>query len=425
MPHQVFLSHSGADAVKAEKLCHALEVKGITCWIAPRDIPAGSSYSGEIVRAIAESRLLVLLYSSHAAQSRHVRSELEVAFNDGDLILAVRLEDHEMPRDLQYFLSTSQWIDAFEKDFDIELDHIVTSVQSAVAGASLPRSAKAPRRRRNVVFVSVLLAAILGIALWLRPGDSNDVAPVPVQVDRAVDPPKVEPDSAPALSKERVNEADNQKYVLIPAGRYLMGCSAGDSECEEDEKPSHWITLARAFWLGQTEVTVGAFSEYAKAAGRKPPVASPQLPMTEVDRAEAVAYCRWAGGRLPSEREWEYAARGGMSESRHGPLLEIAWIDRNSDEVPHPVGQKQANGYGLHDMLGNVAEWVLDRYYRKYDEDAGGVPEEPVAGNATAVVRGGSWAFGASSARASNRAEMEKDAREPFVGFRCAIDAEK
>src|SRR5204863_7580589 len=121
--------------------------------------------------------------------------------------------------------------------------------------------------------------------------------------------------------------------------------------------------------------------------------------------------------------EWEYAARGDRSEARYGPLLDIAWIDKNSDDGPHPVGQKEPNTYGLQDMLGNVSEWVLDRYYNKYYEEAAGqAPEEPVAGNATAVVRGGSWAFGAASARASNRTEMEKDSAEPFVGFRCVLE---
>src|SRR5688500_14941678 len=106
----VFLSHAGENAQQAEQLCAALEKAAVRCWMAPRDIPAGASYAGAIVRAIEDSPLLVLLYSSHAAQSRHVRSELERAFNKGALILPVRLEDHEIPTDLQYFLSTAQWI---------------------------------------------------------------------------------------------------------------------------------------------------------------------------------------------------------------------------------------------------------------------------------------------------------------------------
>jgi formylglycine-generating enzyme required for sulfatase activity len=425
MPHQVFLSHSGKDAPKAEKLCTALEAAGITCWIAPRDIPGGASYSGEIVRAITDSRLLVLLYSSHAAQSRHVRSELEIAFNDGDSILAIRLEDHIMPTDLQYFLSTGQWINAFERDFQLELDGIVRSIQAAIAGAPAAPTLRRADRRRFLKFAAPLLIAILALVAWYAPGRREEVAPPPVNASepRVSEPPAPEPGKAAAPSRETVNAKDNQRYIQIPAGRYLMGCSGTDTECEEDERPAHWVDIARAFWIGQSEVTVGAFQNYAKAVGGKLSGADVRLPMTGVDRAEAVAYCRWAGGRLPSEAEWEYAARGGQAESRYGPLPDIAWIDRNSGDSAQPVAQKQPNAYGLHDMLGNVAEWVLDRYYNKYyEEDAGSAPEEPVAGNATAVVRGGSWAFGASSARASNRSEMEKDAAEPFVGFRCVLE---
>jgi formylglycine-generating enzyme required for sulfatase activity len=223
--------------------------------------------------------------------------------------------------------------------------------------------------------------------------------------------------------KERINSTDDQKYVLIPAGRYLMGCSAGDSECEEDEKPPHWVTIPKPFWLGQTEVTTGAFRNYAKAAAREVSATDAQFPVLEIDREEAAAFCRWAGGRLPTEAEWEYAARGGKSEARYGPLADIAWFDKNSEETPHPVAQKQPNLYGLYDMLGNAAEWVFDRYYNRYDEEEPqAVPEAPVAANATGVVRGGAWAFESSSSRVSNRTQMEKDARESFVGFRCASD---
>ena len=100
-----------------------------------------------------------------------------------------------------------------------------------------------------------------------------------------------------------------------------------------------------------------------------------------------------------------------------------AWFEANSDGHPHPVGTKAPNAFGLHDMLGNVSEWVRDRYYNAYDDssDAADVVE-PLAGNASGVARGGSFLSEADGVRASRRLEMPPDAEEPHIGFRCALD---
>src|SRR5262249_14525743 len=146
-------------------------------------------------------------------------------------------------------------------------------------------------------------------------------------------------------------------------------------------------------------------------------------PVTKVDWSEAKAFCKKAGGNLPTEAQWEYAARGGRPESRYDSLGRIAWYSDNSNDMVHEVRKKLPNAYGLYDMLGNLSEWVLDRYYNKYDDDEQeGPPVEPVAPNASAVLRGGAWPFEAKSARVSHRAEAEPDLAESFVGFRCVRD---
>jgi formylglycine-generating enzyme required for sulfatase activity len=115
------------------------------------------------------------------------------------------------------------------------------------------------------------------------------------------------------------------------------------------------------------------------------------MPITNVIWDDAQGYCGWMGGRLPTEAEWEYAARGGSTAVRYGNLDEIAWYKENSGNAPHDVAQKRSNGFGLYDMLGNVWEWVNDWYDEHYYQSSPSQdPSGPASGQWRAV-RGGSW----------------------------------
>jgi formylglycine-generating enzyme required for sulfatase activity len=231
------------------------------------------------------------------------------------------------------------------------------------------------------------------------------------------------PESKPG---PRVNPKDGLKYVWIPPGTFMMGCSPGDSECKDGEKPPHQVTITKGFWLGQTEVTVGAYKRFAGGARRAMPPAprfnpswsNEQMPIVNVSWDEAHAYCAWAGGRLPTEAEWEYAARGGSTEARYGDLDEIAWYDSNSDNQAHVVAQKRANGFGLYDMLGNVWEWVNDWYDENYYQHS--PLQDPVGPVSSPLhfLRGGSWFDGPEYLRASDRSRYPGDSVNIF-GFRC------
>ena len=193
----------------------------------------------------------------------------------------------------------------------------------------------------------------------------------------------------------KVNPKDELKYVLIPPGTFMMGCSPGDAECDDDEKPPHDVTITKGFWMGQTEVTVGAYKRFAVTKGRQMPPepnlngtplnhgwGDDAMPIVDVTWDDAHAYCSWAGGRLPTEAEWEYAARAGSSGALYEPI--------ESGPKTHEVGQKRANGFGLHDMLGNIGEWVNDWWDQSYYQHSPSQdPTGPASGGGH-VLRGAS-----------------------------------
>jgi formylglycine-generating enzyme required for sulfatase activity len=212
-----------------------------------------------------------------------------------------------------------------------------------------------------------------------------------------------------------------------------MGCSPGDPECADSEKPPHPVTITKGFWLGQTEVTVGAYKRVMAGQGKELPDApyfnsgwtNDQMPMVKISWEEAKAYCAGAGGRLPTEAEWEYAARAQSPGARYGPLERVAWYAANSlAGGTHPVGEKQPNGFGLFDMLGNAGEWVNDWFDENYYQHSPSQnPTGPPSGD-MGVVRGGCWAFNPNLVRVSFRGSLFPSKRYDDVGFRCSREVE-
>ena len=246
--------------------------------------------------------------------------------------------------------------------------------------------------------------------------------------DFKLDAPLV--DLEPTTGTARTNPRDGLPYVWIPPGNFEMGCSPGDNECSPLEQPTHRLTISRGFWLGQTEVTVGAYKRFVEATFRKMPAtpsfnpgwANDSMPIVQVNWENADNYCRWAGGRLLTEAEWEYAARAGTTDARYGPIEDVAWFNGNSSSQTHPVAQKRANGFGLFDMLGNAAEWVNDHYSETfYGVSPSQDPQGPTAGK-DRVIRGRGWDDIERTVRASQREYADPTGRFSDVGFRCGGD---
>lgn len=230
--------------------------------------------------------------------------------------------------------------------------------------------------------------------------------------------------------RTKTNPKDGLIYVWIAPGSFYSGCSPGDSECKPDEEPARQVNITKGFWLGQTAVTQQAYhrvtgedpsyfqganlpveeSSWVTGAPKVRHVKGTNLPVEQVSWGEAENYCKAIGGRLPTEAEWEYAARAGATCDRYGNLDEIAWYDGNSHLSTHEMGQKRPNAFGLYDMLGNVGQWVGD-WYRW-----GTIAER------SRVIRGGSWNDDPKHVRASYRYSGLPDDRKFTVGFRCAED---
>lgn len=199
--------------------------------------------------------------------------------------------------------------------------------------------------------------------------------------------------------------------VEVPAGSFLMGADNGFV----DERPQKMIYVKR-FWIDKYEVTNGQFLE----AGMQPvqshgtQYADASLPVVGVSWFQAASYCRKTGKRLPSEAEWEKAARG--VDGRLFPWGNFWDPDlANDGRGPRPVGSfpQGVSPYGAHDMAGNVWEWVQDRYQFRVDAEPG---------HERMVLRGGAWNYQAVYLRTSYRRHERPQFAEHRIGFRCAKD---
>jgi serine/threonine-protein kinase len=284
---------------------------------------------------------------------------------------------------------------------------------------------------RLILWVGISAAALLLVlGGWyvssMHPHRSSPIQSASVQTPQAT-VLQQEWDQAQPLGKLKLNPKDGLKYVWIPPGTFMMGCSTGDTECNDDEKPPHQVTITKGFWLGQTEVTVGAYKRFAAATGRQMPDTpgfnsrwtNKNMPIVNVTWNDAHDYCAWAGGRLPTEAEWEYAARGGSTEARYGPIDDVAWYDGNSGGQTHDVAQKGANGFGLYDVLGNVWEWVNDWDDQNYYQSSPSQDPQGPASGGERVLRGGSWFHFPRNVRVSVRNRAVPPYRFDDFGFRC------
>jgi formylglycine-generating enzyme len=215
--------------------------------------------------------------------------------------------------------------------------------------------------------------------------------------------------------------------ILIPGGEFSMGQEDG----RDEERPVHRVTVA-PFRLGRCQVTNAEYDEFRHATGRGMPpfrlqaeFADPAQPVVGVSWFDAAAYCEWLSGfRLPTEAEWEFAARGGL-EQRPYPWGNGSVFDRPDystrwTHAPEPVGTAAPNGFGLYDMCENVHEWCADWFDPGYYAvSPGDNPQGPATGTRRAS-RGGAWRHQIKIARCAARSSIPPEFCYADYGFRVA-----
>ena len=222
-----------------------------------------------------------------------------------------------------------------------------------------------------------------------------------------------------------VGAVDYSGMALIPRGEFLMG---SDEKTSPNEQPRHRVFL-NSYFIDKHEVTAARYRRFTEATGRQMPRQSfpdsENYPAVYMNWHDAMAYCEYYGKSLPTEAQWEKAARGGAdgkfcSGDEGAGLGGYAWFWDNSGKKIHPVGLKKSNAYGLYDMHGNVLEWTADWYAADY-YSAGPAenPQGPAQGDAK-VIRGGSAFVSADLCRSAARMHSSPETRYSVKGFRCA-----
>jgi formylglycine-generating enzyme required for sulfatase activity len=218
------------------------------------------------------------------------------------------------------------------------------------------------------------------------------------------------------------------RFAWCPPGVFRMGSPDDERGRFDDEGPQHRVTLTKGFWLGITQVTQ---AQWRAVMGSNPSNwKGLNLPVEGVTWDDCQSFCQRLGRltskkyRLPTEAEWEYAARAATTTAYHfgeddRRLGEYAWFRDNSGRRTHPVAEKLPNAWGLYDTAGNVWEWCED-WFGAYPEDAVQDPTGDTNG-LSRVLRGGSWRYGGARCRAAYRLRLEPDRRRNAVGCRIVL----
>ena len=379
----VFVCYAREDQDFVLQLVTNLKTRGADLWVDQQDIPAGANWDRTIDETLDTCSSLLMVLSPAAVASREVQGELRTALDADRDIIPVLLRECRIPRALRAI----QRVDATSGDPTDEtvLDRIAQALQASLAPPSPAADVVTSRGQR--------------------------------------------PTDAPQETR-----FGGIELVEIPAGSFMMGSPDSEEGRFDDEGPQHRVTV-RAFRMGRDLVTN---QEYARVSGVYPQLersvwhddpafSQPKQPVVGISWAAAREFARLVGGRLPTEAEWEYAARADTTAPYlTGTTLEdvdrFAWYSENSEGRLHDVGEKAPNRWGLHDVLGNAWEWVTDDWHDSHrGAPADGSARVHTPRGSRRVLKGGSFGSRARSVRAARRYGFTPHPRDLVCGFRVVV----
>jgi formylglycine-generating enzyme required for sulfatase activity len=465
MTHDVFISHSSKDKTIADAICANLEAAGVRCWIAPRDIAPGEDWPRAIANAISQCRVMVLIFSANANSSDQISRELSMASDYNLAIIPFKIDNVKPEPGKQYYLGRTHWLDAMNPPTQSQVNVLVERVKSIIPDAevsggrkfSLPTGYEVPVRekragyelpalpRRTVITVGLIALGLGLLTVFFKPLSAlpaqSFVASTPALTFTASENPTPiftsTPYNLPTPIFTQTALPDYPDYIdekgtpmrFVPAGEFIMGRNTGP----DNERPVHTVHLD-GYYMDKYEVTNVAYKQCVDSGTCQLPADVNRYndpyysdhPVVYVDWNMAKTYCEWRGARLPTEAEWEKAARG--SDGRTYPWGDGMDCNKaNSQSVcvsdTTKVGSYESgkSPYGIYDMAGNVWEWVNDWYDEQYYQSSpASNPLGPDSGQYR-VLRGGSWSDnGGTSVRSAFRLMYVPEHTDYLVGFRCS-----
>jgi formylglycine-generating enzyme required for sulfatase activity len=342
-------------------------------------------------------------------------------------------------------------LDAVGKPRDAAIQELIERISQILHEPPPPPPSQMDRSWKWIVMMIVGFILLAAALVVLRPTSTvpknQQTQSEPAQSPQKHDRPESSPGGPATAARKSASLPDPVvpdiplPMVPVPAGKFFMGSQMSERGRDTSES-QHEVSVA-AFWMDPTEVTNAAFQKFliANAKWQKPQVKPDfvddeylrnwknaeypfgehgNYPVTRVSWYAAQAYCTWMKKRLPTEAEWEYAARAGTTKAYWwGDDWAPARAAGNSERGPDPVGkQAHRNQWNLFDMLGNVKEWT-STVYKPYPYDASDGREDPQSTSAR-TVRGGSWADTPEYIRAAFRISKAPNFTDGLVGFRCA-----